>query len=153
MVDVHTITHPIAGARSIPTILIVEDEKSLLHLLETVLPEEFACRVVSSSSMQRALTLAEQLSPPQLLLLDYHLPDGNGIVLYDQLQQKSGWQNIPMLIMSAAPPLTELAARHINYLKKPFALDHLLEVVGDNLDTNAKSVINATTLPHQEQSR
>lgn len=39
--------------------------------------------------------------PPDLLLLDYTLPDGNGLQLLDQLRTRPGLGNVPAILVTA----------------------------------------------------
>ena len=67
---------------------------------------------------------------PHLLLLDYSLPDMNGLELYDWLQSFEHLKHIPTILMSARnPPIDEIHRRGIIYLRKPFAVTELLATI------------------------
>lgn len=109
------------------TVLVVEDDRDIAELLVAVL-EEVHCQALHALNGYQALALASHFQP-DLLLLDYHLPDINGLDLYDRLTLLEGLHSMPMLLVSANPPISELQKRHLPYLKKPFELDDLLAKV------------------------
>jgi DNA-binding response OmpR family regulator len=112
------------------TIVIVEDDISIGELLETVVASETCYRPVLVTNGLDALRLLQQNQPrPCLLLLDYNLPQMNGIDLYDHLRRVDGLEAVPTVIMSASFPEDEVNTRRLTVLHKPFDLDELLEVL------------------------
>jgi len=118
-----------------PTILVVDDDGAVRKMLQNALSDEYpTCRVLTASCGPTALALVrEQGRRPDLLLLDYNYSwvDGsmNGIDIYDVLHTDSAAVTIPTVMISADPPLADLATRRILSLEKPFELDVLLEHV------------------------
>jgi CheY-like chemotaxis protein len=110
------------------TVLIVEDDADISALLVAILEEEAHYQTLHAYNGYQALEIVKRYHP-DLLLLDYHLPDINGLDLYDYLSQIEGLQDLPMLLVSANPPVYELRKRRLSYLKKPFELDDLLAKV------------------------
>ena len=106
-------------------ILVVEDDFALGEVLKDLIQDETPYKVFFVSSGEQALQLAKGLKP-DLLLLDYQLPGMNGLELYDILHTKKDFAEIPVLFMSANPPVRELEKRHISFIKKPFELDEVL---------------------------
>ncbi len=70
---------------------------------------------------------------PQLFLLDYCLPGMNGLELVERLRRMQGYEQTPILLMSAALPQGNIAKQHLRCLQKPFDLDKLLQLVGELL--------------------
>jgi two-component system copper resistance phosphate regulon response regulator CusR len=106
-------------------VLVVEDQRSLLHNLERGLVEE-GYEVVSAATIDEARTaLAQQ---PDLILLDLLLPDGSGIDLLRQIRAQRGRQ--PILILTARDSVDDriqgLDAGADDYLVKPFSFNELL---------------------------
>jgi CheY-like chemotaxis protein len=66
---------------------------------------------------------------PDLFLLDYQLPDINGLELADRLQATEALKHIPILLMSANLPKQEAEKRQIAFLEKPFGMDELLQTI------------------------
>lgn len=114
------------------TILIVEDDVALGTLLLEFLQEEIGRQVFLAPNGESAIHLFQQIAP-DVCILDYHLPDTNGLDLSRHLQQLNEHQSIPMVLMSANLPSTIRAMPYLGLLKKPFDLDILLELVMERL--------------------
>jgi DNA-binding response OmpR family regulator len=114
-------------AKRYQTILVVEDEATLRHLITRNL--EARGRVV-----RVAETVAEalrQLSDwrPDLMLLDINLPDRSGWDVLRELRERG--MQVPTVIVSAVrvSPARLEEFRPVAYLPKPFPLDALLRLV------------------------
>lgn len=113
-------------------ILVVEDNEPINRLF---------CRHLSASgyTCDSVFTIEDALTaisnhPPDLLLLDFELPDGYGTRILDVLQKAD--LQIPTIVVSASP--RAFALRHTNYqiddiLVKPISPSHLCDVVGRTL--------------------
>ena len=68
---------------------------------------------------------------PDLLILDYGLPDMNGLEFYDTIHAVKALKHLPVLIVSAetARIQKEIKARRLSQLQKPFELTTLLETI------------------------
>ena len=116
------------------TILVVDDEPLLLHLMREILAEIGGYKVRTASISRDALLLAAQEgNSPHLLVLDYMLTGSpvNGLELYDLLHER--WPGVPAIIVSCNAPQEEVCQRHILHLAKPFDLEQLLATVADAL--------------------
>ena len=109
-------------------ILVVEDDEDIGFLLSEVLSQETSYQAVLVTTGQEALEAIDSMTPC-LLVLDYRMPDMDGIQLYDQLHTKSGLEPIPTIMMSATLPLDALRRRRIIGMNKPFELDDLIQAV------------------------
>src|SRR5947209_8385396 len=78
------------------------------------------------TSGKQALKTVQTLKP-NLVLLDYRLPDMNGLEIYDRLHKTKGLENVPAILMSANMPKQRAQQRDIRALSKPFELSELLE--------------------------
>ena len=108
------------------SILLVDDEEDVLEFISELLSQETPHRVISCRTAIQALVAASHQSF-HLFILDYHLPDLNGLALHDQLQTFAHLQDLPTIMMSAdEPPSLELRRRHIVLLRKPFQVLRLL---------------------------
>lgn len=108
-----------------PRVLIVEDDPSIRRFLRAALPlHGFA---VDEAAGVRAALLAVTSHPPDVVLLDLGLPDGDGIEL---IRTVRGWSTLPILVVSARgqerDKVAALDAGADDYLTKPFGLDELL---------------------------
>jgi len=109
-------------------ILVVEDDVNIGMFLVMAIEEGVQYHVLLATSGLEALKFVKSVQP-RLFILDQQLPSMSGLELYDHLHAIEGIKDTPVLFMSANPPVQELKKRHLQYLKKPFELDDLLQTV------------------------
>ena len=111
-------------------IFIVEDDEAVGALLVQAIEQETSYQAVLTSDGFQALKMLRTVKP-DVLLLDYGLPDMNGLELYDTIHAVKALERLPALIISAeaARIQKEVKARQLPLLKKPFELTHLFEAI------------------------
>ncbi|HEY1348005.1 MAG TPA: response regulator [Ktedonobacteraceae bacterium] len=109
------------------TVLIVEDEQIIGDLIGEILRDELHTRAYLALNGAQAMALIERLTP-DLIILDYQLPDMHGLQLYDHFHARRNLAAVPTLVVSANPPVGEIAQRHLPYLQKPFELNELVSL-------------------------
>jgi two-component system, NtrC family, response regulator PilR len=117
-----------------PQILVIDDEVSMLELLEILLNKE-GYHVTSAESGQKALSLLKQ-HVYDLLLCDIKLGDINGIEVLKQAKEKNP---DTVVIMISAYSSTENAVEAMNegaydYVPKPFDNEELKHTIKNALD-------------------
>lgn len=114
------------------SILIVEDDADIGAYLVTAIIQETSYQPQLVMESQQALEAVKHIKP-DLFLLDYRLPEGNGIELYDQLHAIAGLEAIPAIIMSASLPEErlneEIKKRQLFALPSPHTLDELIRTI------------------------
>jgi two-component system, cell cycle sensor histidine kinase and response regulator CckA len=118
------------------TILVVEDEPSLLRMLTTLLGQS-GYVVLPAASPQLAIELAARHADAiRLLISDVIMPGMNGRELAQTL--KGSLPGVPQLFMSgyAAHVLDDQLAsgKHIGFLQKPFSATELTNMVRELID-------------------
>ena len=112
-----------------PRVLIVDDEPDLLTLLEMTLARMNISAVTATSLAAARQALNNEL--PALCLTDLKLPDGNGLDLIAEIQQK--YPNVPVAMMtahgSAECAVDALKLGAFDFVSKPVPLDRLRELV------------------------
>ena len=78
-------------------ILIIEDEKSLIKNLELALGEDY--QVLSSSTGQEGIKIAQE-DKPDLILLDFMLPDMEGSDILKELKSNEKTDDIPVIVLT-----------------------------------------------------
>jgi len=106
-------------------VLVVEDDQAIRSMLQSTLAVEgFEVQTAVSVSEARALL---RNAPPDVVLLDLGLPDGDGSELVRDARQQG---QIPVLVVSARHQESEkvklLDAGADDYLTKPFSVGELL---------------------------
>jgi DNA-binding response OmpR family regulator len=117
----------------------VEDEPRNAALLEAILGRSgYRLRIAPDLAGAREL-LAE--ATPDLVLLDRHLPDGDGLDLIPEIRNSDRLGAVPILLVSASVlPRDVQAAMDAGcdgFLPKPVHVKPLVEAVRRLLDRNA----------------
>jgi DNA-binding response OmpR family regulator len=110
-------------------VVVIEDDKDTLYLMEYVLAEA-GYNVEGYNNLDSF----EQIigKEPSVLLLDNSLPGGYGDSLCFSLKSNPSTNHIPIILISAAYDLEELAGKckADAFIPKPFDLDALISTVG-----------------------
>ncbi len=109
-------------------ILIVEDDQEIGHLYLELLKTEMDCVVTLANEPLQALDVVESFKP-DLFILDYLLPQMDGIELYERLHTIKGLENIPALVISGTLLGEKGQERGIIRMQKPFDIDILLHTI------------------------
>jgi len=117
----------------IKTILIVEDDPSIGDMFMQTLVEEHIYHPVLVTSGAEALEIVKEITP-HLLLLDYHLPNMNGLELYDHLHAMTGLAHIPAILITAGVLQYDIQDRHMVGMSKPVDINKLLDIIAELLD-------------------
>jgi len=106
-------------------VLVVDDEPQILRALQTNL-RGAGYEVDTAASVEQALA-AVAIRPPEAVILDLILPDGNGSDVTRELRR---WSSVPILVLSAVGDEREkvaaLDAGADDYVTKPFGMEELL---------------------------
>jgi CheY-like chemotaxis protein len=116
------------------TILVVDDEALIRWSLAERLRSE-GCTVIEAEDGRRALECAE--GHVDLALLDYRLPDTDGLTLFQRLKARYP-QLLAMLLTAYATPETAQQAEDAGFfilVRKPFDLDDIALLVRGALQT------------------
>ncbi|MCV2351520.1 response regulator [Paucibacter sp. Y2R2-4] len=109
------------------SVLLVEDDRELRSTLSEALRVEGYAVHTAASLADAQAQLQHARQPPDLILLDLGLPDGDGQSLLTQLRRS---KNTPVLVISAREQDGEkiqlLDAGADDYLVKPFSISELL---------------------------
>jgi two-component system, OmpR family, KDP operon response regulator KdpE len=106
-------------------VLVVDDEPQIIRGLRVILTN--ACyRVEEATSKKEALD-AVSVRPPDAIVLDLVLPDGDGIEVCTEIRR---WSQVPIVVLSAVgderQKVRALDAGADDYVTKPFGSEELL---------------------------
>jgi two-component system KDP operon response regulator KdpE len=125
-------------------VLIVEDDREIRGLLKTALAAE-GFEVLTAVSVSEATALLEH-DPPDLVVLDLGLPDGDGAQLVRAVRRRSA---MPIIVASArhqeAEKISLLDEGADDYLTKPFGVSELLARIRVALRHRGTTLQPATT--------
>jgi two-component system phosphate regulon response regulator PhoB len=111
-----------------PSVLVAEDEGALVTLLRYNLERE-GYRVLEAQDGEEALLVAAE-EKPDLVLLDWMLPQLSGIEVCRRLRGRQETRNVPIIMLTARGEETDrirgLDTGADDYLTKPFSMTELL---------------------------
>jgi two-component system KDP operon response regulator KdpE len=106
-------------------VLVVDDEPQIVRGLKVILGNA-GYRVEEATTKQEALD-AVSSRPPDAIVLDLILPDGDGIEVCTDIRR---WSQVPIVVLSAVgderQKVRALDAGADDYVTKPFGSDELL---------------------------
>ena len=127
---------PYAAQTPAASILVVDDTLPNLELLSEMLKERgYRVRPVPSGDL--ALQAARS-NPPDLILLDIHMPEMDGYEVCERLKADEKLQDIPVLFISGLSETTDKVKAFrvggADYITKPFQFEELEARVATHLD-------------------
>ncbi len=120
----------------IPSLLVIEDDESMLETLRDVFEQEGKAVVCAGDGTEAMAAFYD--TQPDLVLLDIRLPDTDGLTLLRKIKEESPDQLV--VIMTAYPEvptaIEAMKSGAYDYINKPFELDELRMVVQKALETH-----------------
>jgi excisionase family DNA binding protein len=118
-------------------ILVVDDDPEIVELFVDVLERDGRFEVKTASSGYDAGMLTQEFNP-DLIILDYMLPDINGNVVCQTIRQNPAFEHTKIIIVSGVVNQEEindlLKSGADEFVKKPFNIEKLIERVGELLE-------------------
>jgi DNA-binding response OmpR family regulator len=135
-------------------IVVIDDTEMLLIFVEdTLATADPELQITTALSATEGLREIERVRP-DLVLLDYSLPDFNGDELCERLLENEKTARVPVLMMSGhVPEMNAAAARLPNVvakIEKPFLSDALVDLVQQTLEAEhafEKQTVEETLAP------
>ena len=104
-----------------PVVLVVDDTRVNQEILVALLSSDYRVKVASNG--QRALAIAQDFPPPDLVLLDINMPVMDGYEVCQALQNHPLTRDIPVIFVTAASDLKSethgLQLGAVDYITKP----------------------------------
>lgn len=118
-----------------PTVLIVEDEGAQREVLAYNLEAE-GFRVVAAEDGEEAMMLVDEAAP-DIIVLDWMLPNVSGIEICRRLKARSDTRNVPIIMLSARSEEVDrvrgLETGADDYVIKPYSVVELMARVRTQL--------------------
>lgn len=108
-------------------VLVVEDEREIAEAIRVILADE-GYEVAICADGSEALGCLQGGLRPDLVLTDVMMPRVGGLELLDRLAA-NGLGALPVVLMSAVPLPRLDGVRSVAFLRKPFSLEDLVDVV------------------------
>jgi len=128
-----------APATANPTVLLVDDNRDLLQFLERLMAESGWELMAAESASEARRIVAKR--KPNAALLDYMLPDGNGVELAQQLKQIFPDLQVIMMTGSVLAPEEEAICEEHDFpvLRKPFLATDVMNQIRGRLSNRVQS--------------
>jgi len=118
-------------SRNVRTLLCIDDDAQGLTVRKLLL-EAFGFRVKTASSGREGLKLFRR-SKVDAVLLDYEMPQMNGVQLADELKRRR--RQIPVVMLSAYPSIPDDARGHVDaFVTKGGPTAELIDVLQQKID-------------------
>jgi two-component system chemotaxis response regulator CheY len=112
--------------------LVVDDSPIIRRILGVML-SRLGFAVIEAGSVQAALSLCEE-SHPDLVVVDWNLPDEDGVTLVQQLRRLPGGERMKLILCTVERSVTHietaLSAGADEYITKPFGIEVLETKLG-----------------------
>lgn len=122
------------GEKSPRRVLVVDDEPLIRWAASSTLAAA-GFTVIEASDVAGARRVAAA-APLDLALLDFRLPDGDGVALMQEIHAAQPACRFVMMTAFRTPELTANAAdEHVPVLDKPFGMPELVDLVGRTMNS------------------
>ena len=124
-------------SRAPKTVLVVDDEEDLRESVSMAL-EGQGYEVILAGDGKEGISAALEHSP-SLVLVDYRMPELNGVEFLNSLRSTEGLAETPVVIITVDPELelrknaSQLGIQ--GFLVKPFSMEELMQTVTNLLQT------------------
>jgi excisionase family DNA binding protein len=113
-------------------VLVVDDDDEIIELIVDILSRNDKFDVKTASSGYDAGILTQQFQP-DLILLDYMLPDVNGNIVCQTIKRNPDFENIKIIIVSGVVKQDEieqlLKSGAQDFVRKPFDVNELMSKI------------------------
>ena len=130
---------PVSKKLSASQIWVVDDNPTFREMCEVVLAEENHTIDKLSCGEQLHKQWKKETQKPDLLIIDFSMPDYNGLELVEWLNEQKS--TVPVILVSGLsedqPDIRQaLSYRRVHFLQKPFAASELADIVNVALGEN-----------------
>ena len=117
------------------TVLIIDDSGLMLRSMREFLKDEYDVRIAISGEV--ALKMLNKVIP-DIILLDYEMPEMTGIEVFDEIRKLPEGKDIPIYFLTGVDDKAVierlLAKQPAGYLFKPATQEKLHEIIRDELE-------------------
>ena len=118
-------------SHAVSRVLLVDDDESILAVCEHILSESG----IQCETLQNPEDILEVISVfrPDLLIIDRHMPDYDGLEVAAAIRQQSAYTNLPLIFLTRDDSLESrvdaIKAGGDGYVTKPVDMEYLLALV------------------------
>ena len=112
-------------------VLVVDDSKAIRVVLKKMLAEGGFSDVAEASNGREALDVIEAGPQPEVILVDWNMPEMNGLELIRAVRSVPEHRRVPIVMVTteteASQVVKALAAGASEYVMKPFTKDVIMD--------------------------
>jgi CheY-like chemotaxis protein len=121
-------TIPSPSASNAPTILVVDDEEVVRNVLRLLL-EQAGYNVICAVNGADALAMLGEMPRPAAILVDLFMPEMNGWKFANELQSRSGMEQVPVIVVTGAGAHWGIPVPEDRFIRKPLETGRLLQLL------------------------
>jgi two-component system, chemotaxis family, chemotaxis protein CheY len=110
--------------------LVVDDSRAIRRIIGNIL-KEIGYEISEAGNGLEALAQLEALGCPDLILVDWNMPEMNGLEFIKAARADKRYKRVPMMMVTTETEMERMAQAFIagvnEYLMKPFDKNQLLE--------------------------
>jgi two-component system chemotaxis response regulator CheY len=110
--------------------LVVDDSRAMRMILRRIMSEQ-GYDVVDAADGQEALDVLEGGARPDVALIDWNMPNVDGLELVTRIRKNPDWRSITLMMVTTESEYDQivraLAAGAHEYVIKPFTPDAIVE--------------------------
>ena len=110
--------------------LVIDDSRSMRSILRRTL-KDLGFEVVEAGNGKEALLRLEEESELDLALVDWNMPEMNGLEFVENVRRDSRFDSLPLMMVTTETEMEQmmkaLSAGANEYIMKPFTKDVLLD--------------------------
>ena len=114
-------------------VLIVDDDDGVTFTFKITMDALQAnYDILTASDGKQCMTILQQGTNPDIILLDIMMPNMNGIETIKQIKTNDEWKDIPIIFLTARMDLVNqenIPYTVEGYIEKPFEAEHLKEKI------------------------
>lgn len=107
----------------VKTLLLVDDEPANIQIVNSILKDIYKTRIATNG--EKALELANQDPPPDLILLDVKMPEMDGYEVCARLKSSAHTRDIPVIFLTGQTEIDDetkgFEVGAVDYIHKPFS--------------------------------
>ena len=118
-------------------VLIVDDDQEIVELMMDILKRDGRFEVRTATTGYEAGVLTQQFRP-DLIILDYMLPDVNGNIVCQTIKKNPEFEDTRIVIISGVVNQSEinelLNSGAVDFIKKPFNINEMIDRIAGILE-------------------
>jgi two-component system chemotaxis response regulator CheY len=111
-------------------VLVVDDSRAMRAIIGKIL-KEVGCEITEAAHGREALERLQQRGKPDLALVDWNMPEMNGLEFVKAVRAEPAYSDLPLMMVTTESEMgamvTALEAGANEYVMKPFTKEVILE--------------------------